>query len=341
MDPLAAEIESCHTRGWTDGLPVVPPAPELVAAMLGERASARDTVVCDLPPAGGAATLERIAANAVMAGCLPAHFPVVTSAVKAAAEESFHLYDILTTVHSMCPLTLVSGPIARELDMNGGVNALGQGNRANASIGRALALCFQNIGGARPGGLDPATIGQPGKYSYCYTENTELSPWPELHVDRGFAAEESTVTLYAADAPLCIAEMGTATPEHVLRTVAECAAIPGTYNAFFRGELWLVMSPEHANVIDNAGWSKADARQYLFDNGRIRASELSDRGLYAFADDVLRPPWLDEAAPGDMIPLVESADGITITVAGGPYGGYTSIVFGEIAGSVTREIEDG
>ena len=223
--------------------------------------------------------------------------------------------------------------------MNGAVNALGQGNRANASIGRALSLCFQNIGGARPGGLDPATIGHPGKYSYCYTENVELSPWPELHVDRGFAAESSTITLYPGDAPLCVAEMGTATPEHILRTVAECAAIPGTYNAFFRGELWLVVSPEHANVIADAGWTKSDVREYLYEHARIRADELSDRGLYAFADDVMRPPWLDEAAADELIPLVGSADDVTVTVAGGPYGGYTSIVFGEIAGSVTRAIE--
>ena len=340
MDAVAAEIERCHAQGWTDGLPVVPPAAELVEAMLGAHGLERDRVVCNLPPAGGEATLERIAANAVMAGCLPEHLPVVVTAVAAAAEESFQLYDILTTVHSMCPLLLVSGPLARELGMNGGVNALGQGNRANASLGRALSLCFQNIGRARPGGLDPATIGHPGKYSYCYAENTELSPWPELHVDRGFAPEASTVTLYPGDAPLCVAEMGTATPEHILRTVAECAAIPGTYNAFFRGELWLVMSPEHANVIAGAGWDKSDVRTYLFDHARIRAGDLADRGLYAFADDVLRPPWLDEAAPDDMIPLVESPDRVTITVAGGPYGGYTSIVFGEIAGSVTRKIED-
>ena len=339
METRASDIETCHERGWTDGLPVVPPTPELVNAMLASTRDDPASVVCHLPPARGEATLERIAANAVMAGCLPEHLPVLVTALRAAADDTFHLYDILTTVHSMCPLLLVSGPLAREIDMNGGVNALGQGNRANASLGRALSLCFRNIGGARPGGLDPATIGHPGKYSYCYTENSELSPWPELHVERGHAADASTVTLYPADAPLCVAEMGNADPEHILRTVAECAAIPGTYNAFFRGELWLVMSPEHANAIAHAGWSKDDAKQYLFDHARIRAGDLRDRGLYAFADDVLRPPWLDEAEPDDMIPIVETADRVTITVAGGPYGGYTSIVFGELAGSITREIE--
>ncbi|MGI9657853.1 MAG: hypothetical protein ACR2OD_03010, partial [Gaiellaceae bacterium] len=160
-----------------------------------------------------------------------------------------------------------------------------------------------------------------------------------LCVDGGFAPGTATATSSPADAPLCSPEMGTATPEHILRTVAECAAIPGTYNAFFRGELWLVMSPEHANVVASAGWDKSDVQSYLFDNARIRAGDLADRGLYAFADDVLRPPWLDEAAPDDMIPLVESPDRVTVTVAGGPYGGYTSIVFGEIAGSVTRQVE--
>jgi hypothetical protein len=333
------DIEACYAQGWTDGLPVVPPTPERVERMLGPLAGDRYEVVCDLAPQGGRATVEKIAANAVMAGCLPEHLPIVVAAVAASADPAFDLYAVLTTVHSMCPLLLVSGPLAREVGMNGGVNALGQGNRANATIGRALSLCFLNIGNARPGGLDPATIGHPGKYTYCYTENVELSPWPELHVDRGFAAAQSTVTLYPADAPLCVAEMGTPEPEHVLRTIAECAAIPGTYNTFFRGELWLVMSPEHANVIAGAGWSKADAARYLFEHARIRADHLWDRGLYAFADGVARPAWLDGARPDELVPIAGSAEQVTITVAGGAYGGYTSVVFGEIAGSVTRAIE--
>ncbi|MEZ5099987.1 MAG: hypothetical protein R3C15_09365 [Thermoleophilia bacterium] len=336
---VADDVEACFAAGWTDGLPVVPPTRERVERMLGAWADRRGEVVCVLAPQGGHATLEKVAANAVMAGCLPEHLPIVVAALKAASEPRFSLYDILTTVHSMCPLLLVGGPLAREVGMNGGVNALGHGNRANATIGRALNLCFLNIGNARPGGLDPTTIGHPGHYAYCYTENVDESPWPELHVERGLAADDSAVTVYAADAPVCVAEMGTPTPEHVLRTVAECAAIPGTYNTFFRGELWLVMSPEHANVIASAGWSRADAQAFLFEHARLRADRLWDRGLYAFADQVLRPAWLDEAEPGDLIPIVESPERITITVAGGPYGGYTSIVFGEINGSVTRRIE--
>jgi len=336
---LTETIESCYERGWTDGLPVVPPTRGLVDKFLGDLIDRRDEVVCALPPAGGAATFEKIAANAVMAGCRPEYLPVVIAAVAAAADPGFHLYDVLTTVHSMCPLLLVSGPVAREIGMNGGVNTLGQGNRANATIGRALSLCFQNIGEARPGGMDPATIGHPGKYSYCYTENVELSPWPELHVERGYAAKNSTVTLYAADAPLCVAEMGTPKPEHILGTIAASASLPGTYNMAFRGELWLVMSPEHASVLDRAGWSKRDAQQFLFEKARLRADEVWDRGIYSLVDGVAAPAWLDGASPDEMIGLVDKPEQVTLTVAGGEYGGYTAIVFGEIGGSVTRLVD--
>ena len=333
------DIQACYELGWTDGLPVIPPTPERVDAMLGDSAARRHHEIATLLPSGGIATLEKVAANAVMAGCLPSSFPVVVAAVRAAAEPSLGLEAILTTVHSCSPMLLVSGPLASEVGMNGGTGALGAGNRANATIGRALLLCMQNIAGARPGGLDPATLGHPGKYSFCYTENTALSPWEPLSVERGFPPDQSVVTVFGADAPLCIAEMGRPDPESILTTIAESAAIPGSYNAFFREELWLVMGPDHANIIADAGWSKADVRRFIYEHARLPAGRLRRSGLHGFAEV---PPYseaLKGAAHDDLISIVDHPERVVVTVAGGPYGGYTAIVFG-MGSSVTQPVEE-
>jgi hypothetical protein len=303
--------------------------------MLGDSRERRGEVVAVLPPAGADATFELIAANAVMAGCRPEYFPVVIAAVQALADPELGLEDLLTTVHSAAPLVLVSGPLAQEIGMNGGASVLGSGNRANATIGRAVQLCCQNIAGARPGGLDAATIGHPGKYSYCFTEHP-ASPWPPLAEDRGFNYPLSTVTIYGADAPLCITEMARPNPEGILRTVAAAAAIPGTYNAYHRRELWLVLSPDHALIISSEGWAKSDVAQYIYDHARMRAAFLRERGSYGYYRT--SPPWVSEAAPDDMIPIVDSPDRVIATVAGGPFGGYTAIIFGLGGVSVTKPI---
>jgi hypothetical protein len=335
-----SDIEACYAAGWTDGLPVVPPTRERVDEMLGSQAARKDEPILALAPGQGIATLEKIAANAVMAGCLPEYLPVVEAALLAAVEDEFWLEGCVTTVHSVCPMALVSGPIAERLGMNGGTGALGPGNRANATIGRALSLCIRNIGLGIPGGLDATTLAHPGKYSYCYTELPE-SPWPHFQTDRGFSADDSTVTLYGADAPLCICDYGRLEPEAILQTIAESASIPGSYNAFFRGELWLVLAPEHAEIIASAGWSKDDVRRFLAENVGVPAGRLRARGLYGFADGVVRPEWLDDPTIGedDLIPFVQRPDQVCITVAGGPYGGYTAVIMG-MGGSITRRIEE-
>lgn len=331
-----SDLEACYAAGWTDGLPVVPPTTRRVDAMLGPRVSRADEPIVSLAPGRGAATLRKIAANAVMAGCLPTYLPVVEAAVRAVAEPSFALESCVTTVHSQSPMLLVNGPIAGALEMNGGAGALGAGNRANASIGRALSLCIRNIGLAIPGGLDATTLGHPGKYSYCFTESS-ASPWPHFHADRGFAAEESTVTVYAADAPLCLCDYGRTAAEELLLTIAESVAVPGTYNAFFREDLWLVMAPEHAEIIDSDGWSKADVCRFMYEHARLPTATLRHRGLYGFADRSVRRAWLDQA--DDMVPIVDSPDRVNIAVAGGPYGGYTAVIFGSGI-SVTRLVAE-
>ncbi|MCY4085873.1 MAG: hypothetical protein OXG37_03055 [Actinomycetia bacterium] len=328
------DFEACYELGWTDGLPVIPPTLERVERMLGELSHRRDEVIAVLPPAGGMATLEKIAANAVMAGCRPEYLPVVEAAVRAVADKGFWLDDMVTAVDPMAALVLVSGPIARALKMNGDAGALGSGSRPNATIGRALNLCLRNLAGARPirhsdeRALDGSTIGHPGKYSYCYTENVVLSPWPELPTERGFDADDSTVTLYAADVPVCVVDMGRTEPELILRTIAESAAIPGTTNIFFRQDLWLVMAPEHANLIADAGWTKADAQQFLFEHASISRERLTNRGLFGFMDNVMKPSWQDDKDSDNPISIVDAPERVLITVAGAPYGGYTALCFG-------------
>lgn len=332
------DIEACFAAGWTDGRPVVPPTRERVERMLGPWAARRDELVAVLAPGQGRATVEKIAANAVMAGCLPEHLPVVLEAVRAIAEPAFCLEDVVTTVHSVSPLLVVTGPLAEKLEMNGGGNALGHGNRANATIGRALMLVIQNIGMARPGGLDATTIGHPGKFGFCFTESAE-SPWQPLHVDRGLAAEDSAVTAYGADGPFCICDFGRPTPEELIESLADSLAMPGSYNAFFRDELWIVMSPEHADGVARHGWSKADVRQAFWERARVPAGRLKRRSLYGFADAVIAPDWYEGAEDGDLIPLCRRPDQVVVLCAGGPYGGYSAGILGMV-GSVTRKIEE-
>jgi hypothetical protein len=341
---LYTDIERCFELGWTDGLPVVPPTPERVEAMLGDRSADRDEHVAVLEPTGAIATLEKVAANAVMAGCLPSYLGVVEAAVRCVADPTFSLDLIITAVDPMTPLVLVNGPIAGEIGMSGDAGALGPGCRANATIGRALNLCLRNIGGAKPirhfeaHALDATTIGHPAKFTYCYTENTALSPWPSLAEDRGFAADASVVTVYGADAPLTIADFTRSEPELILRTIAETLVIPGTTNAYFREELWLIMGPEHAGQVAAAGWSKRDVQRFIFETARVEGNQLLGRGLYGLIDDAAPPSWLGEIDPGQPVPIVDSPDRVLVTVAGGPSGGYTSVAFG-LGPAISREVQ--
>lgn len=329
------DMEHCHLQGWTDGLPVVPPTPESVTEMLGSLPP--DLELGAVPPGMGVATAQNVAANAVMAGCRPLMFGVVVAAVRALCIPRLGLHAAITSVHSMVPLVLVNGPVAHEVGMEGGFGALAAGNRANMSIGRAVQLVIRNVGRAAPGGLAPKTIGHPGSISYCFTENTELSPWSPHHVSRGLEPLVSAVTLYCADAPLCLADMGRTDPELVFATVAEAASNPGTYNAYFRQELWFVVSPEHARIAADAGWSKSDLQAFLHERVALPRNRIEGRGLYGFNDELVPPTWLDGIRPDELVRFTRSPDDVVITVAGGGYGGYTSVIHG-VGRSVTEAV---
>lgn len=324
-------IEQCYAEGWTDGLPVVPPTRERVDAMLAGRPG--DHVVAVLPPSGAEATLEKIAANAVMAGCLPAYFPVVVAAVRAAADRAFGLESVLTTVHSQSPLVLVNGPIVERLGFNTGPNALAAAARPNATVGRAVSLVMRNLAGAREGGLNPKTLGHPGRLSYCLAEGDSV--WPPHHVERGYPPAASTVTLFAADAPLCLAVLNAERPEQVLGTIADALPVAGTYNLAFGGEVLVVFSPEHAAIC--AGLSKAEVRAWLFERGRRPVRSLDGLGVIEAANLLGRRERLDN--PDHWIGPVRDPESIRIVVAGGEVGGYTALIFCS-GRSVTVPIEE-
>jgi len=325
------EFEDMLERGWSDGLPVVPPTPDRVEAMLGGREPALSLGA--VPPAHGEATLARVAACAVLAGCRPAYFPVVVAAVEAALEPGFNAHGIAVTTQPAGPILVVNGPARERLGLNSGMGALGPGTRANATIGRALRLVLMLTGGARPGGLDRATLGQPGKFACCFAENEEASPWEPLHVERGFAAEASTVTLVAADAPLSISDHRSRTPEELAATLAWAAAAQWSPFWWPMDDTSLyVVCPEHAALFAAAGWRKERLRHAMFEAVQRPAGELR-RGETT--------PLVQRSRDDEPIHKWTSPEKIMIVVAGGEAGRF-SAVFGPCDGMqaqvVTKEV---
>ena len=259
LDDTVDPIEVCYQNGWTDGLPVVPPTPERVERMLSGTNRSPQELITSVPPKWGKATVEKIAINAVMAGCLPEYLPVILAAVEAMAAEEFNLHGVQVTTSHVSPMIVVNGPIRKELDINDGFNLFGQGWRANATIGRVIRLICTNIGGALPGELDRAAFGHIGKYTCCIAENEEDSPWDPLHVERGYQMEESTVTIFAGAGPQSINDHSSNTAEGILNTI--CQNISSIGNS--RGETLLVIGIEHAITISGDGFTKSDVRNYI------------------------------------------------------------------------------
>ena len=261
IDETEDLIEVCYGNGWTDGLPVVPPTTKRVERMLSGTDRAPDERIAAVPPKWGRATVEKVAINAVMAGCKPEYLPLILTAVEAMTAEQFNLHGVQVTTSHVGPMLIVNGPIRKALEINDGFNLFGQGYRANATIGRALRLVCTNIGGALPGELDRAAFGHAGKYTCCIAEQEAASPWSPMHVDRGFQADDSTVTVFAAAGPQTVNDHGSNTAEGILNTISENIAAPGNSS----GETLLVIGVEHAKTISEDGFSKADIRRFIAD----------------------------------------------------------------------------
>ncbi len=296
---------------WGDGLPTVPPTVKRVNAFLASIKNL-SADVSPIPPRGITPSLEVLAANAVMAGCRPEHFRAAIAALRASLNESFNLHGVLATTHPATPMVFFNGPVRKELGINGGTNCLGQGVEANAVIGRALHLFHTNIGGATPGKLDKATHGTPGKYSYCFAENEEESPWDPYHVRQGFEKEQSVATVVAAEAPHNVNDHGSTSAQEIATTIAGTMSQTGSNAVYLHaGPHFLIMGPEHARTIVDDGWSLADLQAALFERSRVHESRITAGNIATFDHKGKKPI-------NGYYYLGTSPDQIEIVVAGGP-----------------------
>lgn len=309
--------EHFYERGWTDGLPIVPPTEERVQAMLsGMPSRTADEEISIVPPRMGQATMRRIAVNAVMAGAKPEYLPVIVAALQAVSEPAYGLSHRQTTTHAGAPLIIVNGPVVARLRINCGRGLFGPGWRANATIGRALRLVLVNIGGAGPG-VDASQTGHPGKYTYCIAEYEAANPWEPLHVERGYAREESVVTVVNTEAPHSMTENIQTDPDEIVRTFASCMATLGVNNLYSQGNPVLVLGIEHAHHIAAAGWSKLDLQRALFERARQPWGLMKHRGK---SKGPRFPEFVDRNDDSSMVPIVREPRDL-ITLVGGGAGG--------------------
>ncbi len=306
MSEAADAIEQLHARGVTDGLPVVPPTRALVDAMIAASDRRADELIASVAPANGRATIEKIAINAVMAGCRPDYMPVVVAAVRAMCDDAFDLVGISGTTDAVAPIFIVNGPARAAIQLNCAAGALGPGTRANATIGRALRLIWANLGGARPGVISMSTFGNPARYACCFGEHEEASPWEPLHVEHGFAPGESTVAAFPGEPLVVVADTQSRKAADVLATITRTLEVVGNHTLRNLGDVLIVFAPEHAQVIGDDGWSKADVRDYLWERlrGKFRAPEnfrLLVAGGTAGRFTALIPGWPFPNAPTALV----------------------------------------
>ena len=326
-------------QGWTDGLPVVPATEDLVRKMLLPYGQDPSTSLGVVQPRNAEVTLEKVAINAVMAGCKPEHFPVVVAAVKAAMNPDFNMAGVQATTGGAAPAVIVNGPVAQELEINGDSGCFGPGYRANATIGRALRLFVRNVAGLVPGEMDKATLALPARYTFCFSENEVRSPWEPRHVELGLDPSASMVTVMGVRGMYVIMESTSPTGIQILRTLVGSLRTIGLSNYYQTGtgaQMALVLCPEHAAEIYASGLSKRDVREYVFQNARMPISRLEGIAHYGNRN---WPRWIDETDPDAMIPIVGSADDVLVVVAGGD-GRHSAWLAGwGVTRMVTQEVE--
>ena len=314
---LDAVIDQYYRQGWTDGLPIIPPTEQRVEEMVRASGLAPEAVMGRVAPSNGTATVEKVAINAVMAGCQPEHFPVVLAAVEAVCRPEFNVAGVQSTTAGASPLIILNGQIAARLDVNSDTGVFGNGYRANATIGRALRLVMRNLGEAIPGETDKSTLGHPGKYTMCIAENEKRNPWEPLHVELGYQPDASTITAVAVTSFHQISEMTVSSGREVLNTICSSLTAPGNLCHYVIGRetpLLLVLGPEHADEMADSGFSKADVKTYIFENARMPVGKLRDRGYW---ESRTWPDWVNPQDDQSMVPPVLRPDNIIIVVAGG------------------------
>jgi len=340
VSPLEDPMEVCFERGWSDGLPVTPPTDERVIRMLSGTSRKPQEVVGLIPPNLAECTVEKVAINAVMAGCKPEYMPVVLATIEAALMPQFAMHGLLCTTYFSGPLVIVNGPVAKRIGMNSGLNALGQGNRANATIGRTLQLVIRNVGGGIPGGIDRAALGNPGKYTFCFAEDESDPEWEPLSVWRGVPRGKSAVTLFHADGVTAFVDHGARTPEALVKSLATSLVTVGNIKLAQWSNAMLVLTPEHYAIFRNAGWDRRRITEALHDATTRPGRDLI-KGAQGLAEGI-DPKFADQ-----MVPKFWRDHGLMLVRAGGDAGLFSGIIGGWSAGRfhdnvqpVTKEITE-
>jgi len=314
-DPIAI-LDAFTERNWADGLPIIAPTAERVSAMLDGRDGAKSLGI--MPPLWRQVTLEKLAVNAVMAGCEPRAFPIILAAVEAMLDRAFNLYGVQATTHPVAPLLVVNGAYGRQIGLHGGSGCFGPGFRANATIGRAIRLILLNVGGAWPGRYDMATQGSPAKFSYCIAENEAASPWGPL-------AEGDTVTVYGGEPPHNVNDHVSTTASGILTTVCDTAVSLGSNVGWYfsQSQLLVVLGPEHARTIADDGFTRADVQRFVYEHARLPLGRLKLAGMWGMHD---WPAWMNAVEdPDALMPQVPSPDDVFVAVAGGS-GKHSAVV---------------
>lgn len=314
--------EEFFERGWTDGLPVLPPTPTAVRAMMSSVDGGPDDVIGSIPRRNRSVTIEQAAINSVMAGCRPDYFPIVVAAVGATLDPAFNAHAAFTSTGGAATCVVVSGPLAHEVGMNAAHNALGAGNRANATIGRAVRLVARNIFGASTGDMDATSMGNPGKYTLCFAEQDPPAPWEPLRVQLGYESSDTTVTVMATESPRQIANHLSEVPEDVLRTFVSSIRSPSGFPVGKGGQAFVVMCPEHADAVRVGGWTQLEAREFLARESRVSPEWLTGNGV------PLEVASAHDMTPGDdgLLPSLTGADGVFLVTAGGPGPGWSAYI---------------
>jgi hypothetical protein len=322
-------FEFMFDQGLTDGLPVVPPTPERVLRMLGGTKRDPQEVVATVPPNLAPLTVEKVAINAVMAGCKPEYLPVVLAALEAVLTDRFNMHGVLATTHFPTPVIIVNGPIRDRIGMNYKMNVLGQGNRANATIGRAVQLVVRNVGGGRPGEVDRAALGQPGKYTFCFAEFEERSNWEPLHVERGFEKEDSTVTVFAGGAPNGIVDQLSRDARSLATSYGLALASVSHTKQYNYGEIVMIVPPEHVDTFAKDGWTKDQVREQIQAASARPVRELMQD---EFCAEGIAPAAAERMGLDTMLPKFREAKNITLVVAGGEAGKFGAYLQGWVSG---------
>lgn len=318
VSDLGGAIELCYTNGWTDGMPVVPPTTERIEAMLEAGALEPQHELAFIENRQVSVTAEKVAINAVMAGCKAEYMPVIAATVQALADPLYGYHGPATSTGGSAVFMLVNGPIARKLDMNSGDNLFGPGWRANATIGRAVRLVMRNVIGTMPGELDRSSLGHAGKYTFCIAENETDSPWPAFHTTRGFKSDQNAVTIFAAYAPHQYSNRLSANPEGVLDTA--CAHMKVSAGTARQPQYAMVFAGEHQAIFKKAGWSREDVQRYVFEHTSSTLAELKRINMVAGS--------VTDEDERTMFPLVEHPQDLLVIAAGGNAGVQSAFIPG-------------